>query len=118
MFPLMKESMSVHYPNFFTGLKYLTPISSQLRLYYIFLQCMNIMQGTKLFGQQWNRLLDAVVTIFKYKKNKIDHDIHIKCFSDETVSYFIVFTDDLLNTTTNETASIELIWVYKEHLAM
>ena len=32
------------------------------------LQCMNVIQGTKPAGRHWNRLLDAVVTILKYKK--------------------------------------------------
>ena len=40
-----------------------------------FLQCMNGIQGTKPSGRQWNRLLDAVVTIIKYNKSTIDHDI-------------------------------------------
>ena len=30
------------------------------------LQCMNGIQGTKLAGQKWNRLLNAVVTMIKY----------------------------------------------------
>ena len=42
------------------------------------LQCMNGIQGTNLAGRQWNRLLDAVVTILKYKKSTIDHAIYIK----------------------------------------
>ena len=35
----------------------------------------------KTYVQQWNRLLDALVTIIKYKKIKIDHAIYIKVFS-------------------------------------
>ena len=54
-------------------------------------------------GLQWNRLLDAVVTILKYNKNKIDHAIYIKLFSDKTVSYLTVSTDHVLNATNNET---------------
>ena len=39
------------------------------------LQCMNIIQGTKIAGRQWNIILDAVVTILKYNKGTIDHAI-------------------------------------------
>ena len=46
-----------------------------------------------------NRLLDAMVTIIKYKKSTIDHSIYIKVFNDGTVSYLTVSTDDILNTT-------------------
>ena len=44
--------------------------------------------------QQWNRILVVVVTIPKYKKSTIDHGIYIKIFSDGTVSYLKVSTDD------------------------
>ena len=72
------------------------------------LQCMNRIQGTKPDGRKWNRLLDAVVTILKYKKNKIDHAIYIKGFSGVTVSCLTVSTDDVINTNTNEIAFTEL----------
>ena len=68
------------------------------------LQCMNGIQGTKPAGRQWNRLLDAVVTILQYKKSTIDHAIYIKVFDDGTVSYLTASTDDVLNTTNNENA--------------
>ena len=64
---------------------------------------MNAIQGTKPAGRQWNRLLDAVVTLLKYKKSTIYHAIYIKLFTDGTVSYLTVSTDDVLNTTNNET---------------
>ena len=64
---------------------------------------MNGIQGGKTYGRQWNRLLDAAITILKYKKIKIDHDIYIKVFSDKTVYYLTVSTDDGINTTNNET---------------
>ena len=32
------------------------------------LQCMNVIQGTKPSGRQLNQLLDAVITMIKYKK--------------------------------------------------
>ena len=67
---------------------------------------------------QWNRLLDVVVTIFKYKKITIDHDIYIKVFTDGTVSYLTVSTDDVLSTTNNETAFTDLTRVFKEHFEM
>ena len=51
------------------------------------------------------------------------HDIYIKFFTDGTVSYIKVSTDDFLNTTNNETAFPELsiilkntlIWKYKKN---
>ena len=69
---------------------------------------MNIIQGTKPSGQQFNILLDVVVTTLKYKKITIYHAIYIKVFSDGTVSYLTVSTDDVLNTTNNETVFPEL----------
>ena len=38
----------------------------------------------------------------KYTKIKIDHAIYIKVFSDGTVSYLTVSTDDVLNITNNK----------------
>ena len=64
-------------------------------------------------GRQWNRLLDSVVTILKYKKITIDHAIYIKVFADGTVSYLTVSTDDVLNTTNNENSFPELTRVFK-----
>ena len=51
----------------------------------------------------WNRILDAVLTILKYNKSIIYYPIYIKVFSYGTVSYITVSTDDVLNTTNNET---------------
>ena len=75
---------------------------------------MNVIQGTKAAGQQWNILLDVVVTNIKYNKITIVHDIYIKVFTDGTVSYLIVYTDDVLNATNNETAFTELKEVFEE----
>ena len=83
-----------------------------------FLQCMNVIQGTKPAGRQWNRLLDSVVTILKYTNITIDHDIYIKVFADGTVSYLTVSTDDVLNTTNNENAFTEVKRLFKEHFDM
>ena len=77
------------------------------------LQCMNGIQVTKPSGRQWNRILYAVVTIIKYKDITIDHAIYIKVFTDGTVSYLTVSTDDVLNTTNNENAFPELKRVLK-----
>ena len=55
---------------------------------------MNVIQGTKPDGRQWNRLLDTVVTMLKYKKITIDDDIYIKVFYDGTVYYLKVSTDN------------------------
>ena len=79
------------------------------------LQCMNGIHGTNLAGGKWNRLLDAVVTILKYKKSTIDHAIYIKFFDDGTVSYPTVSTDDVFNNTNNDNAFPELTRVFKEH---
>ena len=81
-------------------------------------QCMNVIQVTNPDGRQWNILLDAVVTILKYKKITIDHAIYIKVFSGGTVSYLTVSTDDVLNTTNNENAFPELKKLFKEHFEM
>ena len=83
-----------------------------------FLQCMNEVHVTKPAGRQWNRLLDAVITILEYKTITIDHAIYVKVFDDGTVSYLTVSTDDVLNTTNNENAFPELTRVFKEHFEM
>ena len=69
---------------------------------------MNGIQGKNLNGRQCNRLLDAVVTILKYKKITMDHAIYIKVFYDGTVSYLTVSTNDVIKTTNNETSFHEL----------
>ena len=79
---------------------------------------MNVIQVTKPSGRQWNRLLDEVVTIHKYKKSTIDHAISIKVFNGGIVSYLILYTDDVLNTTNNEKSFPELTIVFKEHFEM
>ena len=76
-------------------------------------QCMNGIQGTKQSGRQWNRLLDSVVKMIKYKKSTIDHAIYINVFTDGTVSYLTVSTDNVLNTTNNETKFPELTRFFK-----
>ena len=57
----------------------------------------------KKSGRQQNRLLYEVVLITKYKIITIDHVIYITVLYYGTVSYTTVFTDDVLNTTNNET---------------
>ena len=52
--------------------------------------------------------------MFKYQKSKIDHAIYIKVFSDGTFYYVTVPTDDVINTTNNETAITELRRVFEE----
>ena len=59
---------------------------------------MNIIKGKNTSGRQWTRIFDAVATIRKYNKSIIDHAIYIKVFSDGTVSYLTVSTDDVINT--------------------
>ena len=70
--------------------------------------CMNVIQGGKPAGWKWYRLLDAVVTIIKYKIITIYHDIYIKVFSDGTVSYLTVSTDDIIKNTNNDIVFPEL----------
>ena len=59
-----------------------------------------------------------MVTIIKYKKSTTDNAIYIKVFSDITVSYLKVSTDDFLNSTNNETEFPELTRVFEEHFYM
>ena len=79
---------------------------------------MNGMQVTKPAGRQCNWLLDAVVTILRYNNSTLYHDIYIKVFTGVTVSYLTVYTDDVINNTTNDTAFPELTRVFKEHFDM
>ena len=79
---------------------------------------MNGIQGTKPAGRQWNRLLDAMVTILKYKKITVDHAIYIKVFTYVTMYYSTFYTDDVLNTTNNEIELSELTRVFGENFEM
>ena len=83
-----------------------------------FLQCMNGIQGTKTFGRQCKIILNAVVTIIKYKKSPIDSSIYIKVFFDVIMSYLTVSTDDVLNTTNNEIKFTELTRAFEEYFEM
>ena len=56
-----------------------------------------------------------MVPFFKYNKGTIDHDIYIKVFSDVTVSYIIVSTDDVINTTNDEIEFPGLRRVFEEN---
>ena len=76
---------------------------------------MNRIQGTKPDGRQWNKLLDAVVTILKNNKGTIYHAIYIKLLSDGTIYYFIVSNDDVLNTTNNNKTFPELRRGFEKH---
>ena len=59
-----------------------------------------------------------MVPILKYNKSTIDHSIYIKFFSDGTVNYLKFSTDDVINTTNNETSFTELTRVFEEHYDM
>ena len=59
-----------------------------------------------------------MVEIIKYKKSTIDNAIYIKVFTDVTVSYLTVYTDDILSTTNNETLLLETTRVFEEHFEM
>ena len=69
-------------------------------------------------GRQRNRLLDAVVTITKYKRITIYHYIYIKVLYNGTVSYLNFFTGDVINTTNNETEYPELKRVLKNNFRL
>ena len=56
-----------------------------------------------------------MVRIIKYKKIIIDHSIYIKVFTDGTVSYPTVSTDDVFNTINNETSFPEPPRFFEEH---
>ena len=77
---------------------------------------MSVIIETKPYGQQFNRILDAVVTIFKYKKITIDHTIYIKVLSDVKMSYFTVSNDNVLNTNNNEISFTEITIVLESTL--
>ena len=114
MFLFMKEYVSFHHPIIWTGLKILSQCSSKLRLWSIFFNSHNGIQGTKPPGRKCNQLIDAVVKIMKYKKTKIDHAIYIKVLFDGTESYLTVYTDDVLITTSNETKFTEQRKLFEE----
>ena len=102
MFQFMKEYVSVHHPIIYTGLKYITPMlfSIGIEVHFFFGALMEF-RGVEPAVQQWNRLLDAVVTIMTYKKSTVGNSIYIKLLSYVNVSYLTVSTDYFLNTTNN-----------------
>ena len=77
---------------------------------------MNIIQGKKPYGWQWNILLDSMMTIIKYKKSTFYHAIYIKVLSDVTVAYLIVSTGDILNISNNDTEFPEITIFLKNTL--
>ena len=79
---------------------------------------MNVIQETKPPGLQYNQLLDAVVTMMKYEKSTISHDIYINVFSNEIVSYVSFNINGVLNNTNNETSFPELRRVFKKILIL
>ena len=54
-----------------------------------------------------------VVTLIKNKKSTVDHAIYIKLFSDKNFPYLTASTDDVLNTTNNDTSFPYLKKVFK-----
>ena len=57
-----------------------------------------------------------MVTILKYNKITTDYDIYIRLFSDVTVSYLTVYTDNVIhiNNNSNDTAFLEIRKVFEE----
>ena len=82
----------------------------------VFLEFVYRIQGTNSRGRQWNKLLDTVVTILKYKISIIDHSIYINVFSGGNVYYLTLHTDVVLDNNNNETAFPEPINVFQEAL--
>ena len=76
---------------------------------------MNGIQVKNPDGRQCNWILDAVVTIIRHKKIKIDYYIYIKVISDGKVYYITFYTDNFLNTTNNDKVFPELRRVFEEH---
>ena len=109
----MREYVSFQYLIIYIGLQILSQFSYQLRLWFIFSSMHEWDSREKLAGSQWNRLIDAVVTIFKYKKITIYHDIYIKIFYDATVSYLKVSTHDVLNSNNSNKKFTELTRVFE-----
>ena len=83
-----------------------------------FIQCMNGIQGTKPSGRKWNYFLDAVVTIIKHNKIKIDNSIYINIFSDGKISCLTFLLVDVTNTTNNEKEFTKLTRVFEEALRL
>ena len=92
-------------------------LSIEMMVNFVLHACMEFKEE-KQSGKKYNRILDAVVTNIKYKKITIDNAIYIKVFSDVTVYYLSGSTDDVLNTTNNETSFPELTRVFEEHFEM
>ena len=72
----------------------------------------------KTSGRQWNRLLDVVIKILKYNKSTLDHSIYIKLFTYGTVIYLRVSTDNIIDTTNNETSFHEPTILKKKSFEM
>ena len=79
---------------------------------------MNVIQGVDTAGWKWNRLLDVVVTILKYKKSTIDHSIYINVFYDGIESQLTVSTDNVIDTNNTETEFTELRRVFEEYFGI
>ena len=71
------------------------------------------MNGVKGGNQQEENWMVSL-TQWLQSTNTIYHAIYIKVFYDWTVSYLMVYTDDDLNTTNNETYFPELRRVSEE----
>ena len=78
------------------------------------LRHMNEIQGTNIERRQWNKILNALLTLLKHQKITIDHAIYIEVFYDGNSYYLRVTTDDFLNDTNTETAFTEPIKVFQE----
>ena len=59
---------------------------------------------------QWSQFSNIKITIY--------HDIYIEVLSDETVPYLTVSTDDVINTTNNDTKFPDLRRYFEELFEM
>ena len=109
----MKYSVSIQQPIIWNGLENITTKFLPINITVHFFMCERSL-GKKSSRIQHNQILDAVVTILKYKNIIIYHSIYIKVLSDGTVSYLTVPTDDFLNTTNYDIAFPEIIRVFEE----
>jgi hypothetical protein len=68
-----------------------------------FCQTVNVIQGTKPAGRQWNDILTIVLTKLKYQRNHVDHGVFIHVSEDERQKMLLcISTDDFLCAFTHQ----------------
>ena len=79
---------------------------------------MNGIKVTNPAGNKWNRIIDAVFTVMKYKKITTDDIIYVKVFYYGNLSYLTLSTDDYMNNTNNKTSFPELKNYFSNNLGL